>query len=176
MRLRKPFAVVIAAAPVIAAVIMVNARSASAVPALPAGFVLTDLPSGQAAYDLTDFAYLPDGGLLSTGKKGNVAYVSPTGEATSIATVPVMTNNDLGLISIALDKNYATNKKIYLISNHSYTPPGSTTALAISRLSSWTVTGTDHPTGLTGGQTIFEYTQIGYVHALWSLVVAPDGT
>jgi glucose/arabinose dehydrogenase len=176
MRLRRLSAAAIAAASMIAAAVIVNARPAAAVPALPAGFVLTDLSSGQAAFDLTDFVYLPDGGLLSTGKKGNVAYVSPTGQATSIATIPVMTNNDLGLISIALDKDYATNRKIYLLSNHSYTPPGGGTALAIDRLSSWTVTGTDHPTGLANGQTIFEYTQPSYIHALWGIVVGADGT
>src|SRR5690242_12621972 len=176
MHLRRLSAVAIAAASIIAATVAVTAGPAAAVPALPAGFVLTDLPSGQAVFDLTDFAYLPDGGLLSTGKKGNVAYVSPTGQVTSIATIPVMTNNDLGLISIALDKDYATNRRIYLLSNHSFTPPGGGTALAIDRLSSWTVTGTDQPTGLTDGRTIFEYTQIAYVHALWGLVVASDGT
>jgi uncharacterized protein with LGFP repeats/glucose/arabinose dehydrogenase len=176
MHLRRLSAVAIAAASIIAATVAVTAGPAAAVPALPAGFVLTDLPSGQAAFDLTDFVYLPDGGLLSTGKKGNVAYVSPTGQAASIATIPVMTNNDLGLISIALDRDYAANHRIYLLSNHSYTPPGGGTALAIDRLSSWTVTGTDHPTGLTDGRTIFEYTQPSYVHALWGIVVGADGT
>lgn len=42
---------------------------------LPAGFRLTESPSGQAPYDLTGFAYLPDGSALTTGKGGNVAWV-----------------------------------------------------------------------------------------------------
>ncbi|PWV71011.1 hypothetical protein DES30_11366, partial [Prauserella marina] len=44
------------------------AREAAAAPSLPSGFVLTEQPSGQEPWNLTDFAYLPDGnGLLSTG-------------------------------------------------------------------------------------------------------------
>ncbi|PWV81772.1 hypothetical protein DES30_1021, partial [Prauserella marina] len=45
-----------------------TAREVSAAPSLPPGFVLTEQPSGQEPWNLTDFAYLPDGnGLLSTG-------------------------------------------------------------------------------------------------------------
>lgn len=47
--------------------------AAEAAPALPPGFVLRDQPSGQQPFDLTDFTFLPDDSVLSTGKQGNVA-------------------------------------------------------------------------------------------------------
>ena len=51
-----------------------------------ADFVLRDQPSGQAAWDLTDFAYLPDGGVLTTGKSSERAGVAPDNRTRSLAT------------------------------------------------------------------------------------------
>src|SRR5256885_16399438 len=83
--------------------VLLAGPAAAATPTLPAGFSLIDTASGQDTNDLTDFAYLPnDGGILTTGKHGRVTWVSPTGTASTIATVPVVTPEDLGLVSIAL--------------------------------------------------------------------------
>src|SRR4051794_9214569 len=71
-----------------------NPAPASAAPALPPGFVFHDSPSGQGPYDLTDFDYLPDGSVLSTGKTGLVSWVSTAGQARTIATIPVTTVQD----------------------------------------------------------------------------------
>jgi glucose/arabinose dehydrogenase len=170
MQLRRLIAAALVTTSVATAVVIVRPNIASAAPALPPGFVLTDLPSGQAAFDLTDFAYLPDGSMFTTGKKGNVAWVSPTGEATSIGHIPVSSAQDIGLVSVTPDRDYATNHRIYLANNR--VVDGNT----LLRITSWTVTGDDHPTGLTNEQTILEYQAFSNMHGITGLVAAGDGT
>ncbi|MFL6077549.1 MAG: PQQ-dependent sugar dehydrogenase [Mycobacteriales bacterium] len=151
--------------------VLLAGHAAAATPTLPAGFSLTDTASGQDAYDLTDFAYLPnDGGILTTGKHGRVTWMSPSGAASTIATVQVTSDGDLGLVGLALDKDYATNHYVYTTTAR---PVGGGTSLRLSR---WTVTGTDHPTGLTAEQTLLEYPAVTNVHGLWDVEVAGDGT
>lgn len=143
--------------------------TASAAPTLPAGFVVRDLPSGQAD-TLTDFDFAPDGSYFTTGKNGRVAWVSAAGVPRTLATLSVVTQQDLGLSGIAVASDYATSRRIY-----------TARALAVNgvwmtRLSSWTVTGSPEPTGLTGERVIFELRQNSDVHALTDIVAAPDGT
>lgn len=137
---------------------------------LPAGFVLRDAPSGQAAYDLTNFEYLPDGSVISTGKGGKVAVVSPTGAVTTIATIPVTTEQDLGLTGLALAPDFATSRTVYL----SYAVGSG--AGRVTRLSAWRAAGTDAPTGLTGERVILSLPQDSNVHAGTHVVAASDGT
>lgn len=87
---------------------------AAAVPVLPPGFVFRDQPSGQAAFDLTDFTFLPDNSALSTGKQGKVAWVSTGGKVNTLATLPVDTAQDLGLVGVAAAPDYETSRQIYL--------------------------------------------------------------
>jgi hypothetical protein len=47
---------------------------------LPAGFRLVDYPTGQSAYNLTNFAWLDDGGLLTSGKNGTITFLPPGGQ------------------------------------------------------------------------------------------------
>lgn len=122
---------------------------AQGAPSLPAGFVLTNAPSGQAGGDLTDFAYLPDDSVISIGKGGKVAWVSTTGAVRTLATLPVTTVQDLGLVGLAIAPDYATSRAIYL----ARAKPGSTNAWPL-RLSRFTVTGSPEPTGLTGEQVL----------------------
>ena len=82
---------------------------ASAAPSLPAGFVVRDLPSGQAD-TLTDFDFAPDGSYFTTGKNGRVAWVSAAGAARTLATLPVVTQQDLGLTGMAVAPDYATSR------------------------------------------------------------------
>ncbi len=144
-------------------------RTASAAPTLPAGFVVRDMPSGQTD-TLTDFDFVPDGSYFTTGKNGRIAWVSATGTARTLATLPVVTQQDLGLSGIAVAHDYATSKRIYtarvLTVNGVWT----------TRLSSWTVTGTPEPTGLAAEQVIFELRQNSDVHALTGIIAAADGT
>ncbi|EMD22400.1 PQQ-dependent sugar dehydrogenase [Amycolatopsis azurea] len=143
---------------------------ASAAPVLPPGFVLRDQPSGQAPYDLTDFAYLPDGSMLTTGKQGNVAWVSATGQVRNITTLPVRGTSDLGLVGIAIAPDYATSRAVYTA--RAIDVPGGISL----RASRWTVSGTAEPTGLTDEKVLIEGPANTEVHAMTGLVAAPDGT
>lgn len=140
-------------------------------PSLPLGFVLTSSPSGQAAGDLTDFAYLPDGTVLTIGKGGKVAWVSPTGAVRTLATLPVTTVQDLGLVGLAVAPDYQTSRTIYL----ARALPGSTNNWPL-RLSRFTVTGSPEPTGLTGEQVLLQTTATADVHALTGIAAAADDT
>ncbi|MGP4015407.1 PQQ-dependent sugar dehydrogenase [Saccharopolyspora sp. 5N708] len=139
--------------------------------AVPSGFVLRDQPSGQAAFDLTDFAYLPDDTVLSTGKKGTVAWVSTDGRARTIATLPANPTQDFGLTGIAVAPDYETSRHIYLIRSL----PGGTGDYPL-RLARWTVTGAAEPTGLTDEQVLFEFRSTNAVHGMTGIVAADDGT
>ncbi|MDQ3887039.1 MAG: PQQ-dependent sugar dehydrogenase [Actinomycetota bacterium] len=149
----------------------VHAPQAQAVPQLPAGFVLTSTPSGQGEFELTDFGYLPDGSMITIGKSGGVTWVSTTGAVRTLATFPVTTVQDLGLVGVAVAPDYETSKTIYL----ARALPGTTNNWPL-RLSRHTVTGSAEPTGLTGEVTLLETPATSDVHAITGLVAAPDGT
>jgi glucose/arabinose dehydrogenase len=144
-------------------------QPAAAAPTLPAGFVFQDSPSGQAAYNLTDFDYLPDGTVLSTGKPGQVTWVSAAGQARVIKTISVVTDQDLGLVGLAVAPDYATSHTIYT----AYEAPGRE-----QRLSRWTVTvdANGNPNGLASEVIITRQAQTSDVHGITGIVAAPDGT
>ncbi|OXM50590.1 PQQ-dependent sugar dehydrogenase [Amycolatopsis alba] len=149
----------------------VGAPEATGVPTLPSGFVLRDQPSGQAAFDLTDFAYLPDGSVLSTGKSGKVAWVPVTGQARTLATLPVHAGGDLGLVGLAVAPDFATSRQIYLA--RSFDTSGGAFTMRVAR---WTVTGTDVPTGLANERVLVDLPGFYDVHGVTGLVAAADGT
>jgi len=97
-----------------------SATPASAAPQLPGGFTLVTEESGQAAYDLTDFAVLADGSRWTIGKSGRVAWVSPDGEPRQIAQLPVHAHNDVGLIGVWPAPSYETTGHLYFV----YAKPG----------------------------------------------------
>nr|WP_199430045.1 PQQ-dependent sugar dehydrogenase [Qaidamihabitans albus] len=151
--------------------VAVPAPPTSAAPTLPPGFVLRDQPSGQAPWALTDFAYLPgNGGLLSTGKEGTVAWVSPEGRSRTIAQLPAATEGDLGLVGLAVAPDYGTSRRIYLARS---VPVGGG---RVYRLERYAVTGSPEPTGLTLERVLFEEPGGAVVHGLTGIVAAPDGT
>ncbi|MFI5565132.1 PQQ-dependent sugar dehydrogenase [Amycolatopsis japonica] len=150
-------------------VTVVTAPVAAAAPVLPAGFVLTDTPTGQPAGDLTDVAYLPDGGVLTTGRHGSVRWTPKGGQPSEIASIPVYTGGSLGLTSIAVAPDYATSRTIY-------------TAQALSnsgdrafRVSRWQVQGTDAPTGLTHEKPMFQIPANSDNRGIQDLAVDPSG-
>jgi len=146
--------------------------AASAAPTLPPGFVLRDQPSGQAAYALTDFVYLPDGSVLTTGKSGKVAWVSTTGQVENIANLTdTRSTGDLGLVGIAIAPDFATSRKVYT-ARAVHAPGGGFTM----RASRWTASGTGRPTGLTGEKILVEGPGNTEVHGITGVVAAPDGT
>ena len=82
----------------------------------PPSFQLVDYPTGQAPYNLTDFAWLPDGGLLTSGKDGTITYVPPGGDPRVLTKVPsVRALGDHGLLGFALANDYATSGRIVCV-------------------------------------------------------------
>ncbi|MDI2030408.1 PQQ-dependent sugar dehydrogenase [Saccharopolyspora sp. TS4A08] len=168
---KKSCAVLSALALLVAGLLVAPAPVASAAPSLPPGFVVRDQPSGQAAYDLTDFTYLPDNSTLTTGKRGKVAWVSTSGKVNTLGQLPVDTVQDLGLVGVAAAPDYATSRHIYL----ARAVPDAADGFLL-RLARWTVTGGAEPTGLADEQVIFETKSFSDVHAITGIVAAPDGT
>jgi glucose/arabinose dehydrogenase len=76
-----------------------------------AGFSDTLVVGGLTAP--TAIAFLPDGRLLVTEKAGALKLVSG-GVTTTLATLPVCTAFELGLLGIALDPEFTANGWIYL--------------------------------------------------------------
>jgi len=147
----------------------VSAPQAAAAP--PPGFVLLDLPTGQNAFDLTDFAYLPDGSYLTTGKGGTLNWTSANGATTrTLSTLPVRNEGDLGLVGVAVARDYTASKGIYLVRS---VPNGSSFTL---RLAHWTVTGSPEPTGISGETTVLDIPGGTDVHGMTGVIPAEDGT
>ena len=153
--------------------------SAPVVPALPAGFELVDVPTGQAAYDLTEFAWLGDGGLLTAGKGGTITYVPPGGTPRVVGTVPdVRAVGDHGLVGFALANDYATTGHVYL--SYDKGDPAST---GHGMVEEWTLSPAAAPTSLTLTRTILDgsatsppLAEEGDLHSIDTVRVASDGT
>ncbi|WP_328447505.1 PQQ-dependent sugar dehydrogenase [Amycolatopsis sp. NBC_00438] len=145
---------------------------AAAAATLPQGFVLRDTDTGLGQYQLTDFAYLPDNSILATGKSGSVRWLPVSGTGKTIASLPVRTDEDLGLVGLAVAPDYATSHTIYL--SRSINVTGG----FVMRMSRFTVTvdTAGAPTGLTGEQTLFEVPGIFNVHGINGINAAADGT
>ena len=138
--------------------------------ALAPGFSVRDLPSGQTE-QLTDFAFTPDGSYFTTGKGGRVAWVSATGSARTLASLSVVTTQDLGLVGIEVAPDYETSRRVYT---------ARTLAVGsqwVYRLSAWTVNSAATPTSLTNEQTVLELpASNAAVHGLTTVLAAADGT
>ncbi len=174
VRSSRPVAVALAVLAALGSLVVsgtVHAPQAQAEPQLPAGFMLTSTPGGQGEFELTDFAYLPDGSVITIGKSGRVAWVSTTGAVRTLADLPVTTIQDLGLVGLAVAPDYETSKTIYL----ARALPGAAGNWPL-RLSRYTVTGSAEPTGLADEVTLVETTATADVHAITGLVAAPGGT
>jgi glucose/arabinose dehydrogenase len=162
----------------------VDAPPAAATPTLPSGFLLQDIQTGlrpRVGNDfgdlLTDFAFLPDGSLLSAGKNGKVAWADDQGHTRQVAQLTVTTANDLGLIGLAIASDYATSHTVYTARAIGLTGPG-TGAFGVLRFSSWTATvdAAGVPTGLTNEQTLLQTTADSEAHGMTGVVAANDGT
>jgi len=145
----------------VAGTVAVTPGRAAAAPALTAGFVVVDLPSGQDEL-LTDFAWLPDGGWLTTGKNGRVARVAPSGEARTVAELPVVTTGDLGMVAVEV----APDGTVY--TGRTLDVDGQWTM----RLSAWTLTASS----LVDERVVLELPAGSDVHALTGVVPDPDGS
>ncbi|MFG3602259.1 ThuA domain-containing protein [Micromonospora chersina] len=66
------------------------------------------------------FDVLPDGRVLQTDRRGGVRLHNPeTNRTTVLAQIPVYTNSEDGMYGPAVDRDFATNKWVYLY----YAPP-----------------------------------------------------
>lgn len=67
-----------------------------------------------------DLAFLPDGNIIATERKGNILLINTTaGNKILLTTIPdVVQNNESGLHGIALHPNFATNHYIYVYYTH----------------------------------------------------------
>src|SRR5438128_682614 len=68
----------------------------------------------------TALAFLPDGRLLITQKSGELLLLD-SGSTSTLVTIPVCTDSEMGLLGIALDPAFGSNGFIYLYRTH----PGS---------------------------------------------------
>ncbi|MFC3451777.1 PQQ-dependent sugar dehydrogenase [Amycolatopsis speibonae] len=150
--------------------IAVTAPVAEAAPVLPSGFVVTDTPTGQQSGELTDAAYLPDGGVLTTGRKGSIRWTPNGGEPSEIASIPVYSGGSLGLTSIAVAPDYATSRTIY-------TARALTTGNGdrVFRVSKWQTQGTEAPTALIGESVVLEFPANSDSRGIQDLAVDPTG-
>ncbi|WP_019807225.1 PQQ-dependent sugar dehydrogenase, partial [Saccharomonospora halophila] len=149
-----------------------RSASGSAAPELPSGFTLRSLPAGQAPGKLTDFAHLPDGGVLTSGKEGTVAWVSADGaRSRTLRDLPVVGVQDMGLLGLAAAVDYGTTRHVYLARS---VPTGDGSFdLTLAR---WRVTGADEPTGLTDETELLRIPGDAVVHGITGIVPDPDGT
>jgi glucose/arabinose dehydrogenase/putative cell wall-binding protein len=150
-----------------------SATTAAAEAALPAGFSFDVIETGAPGWQLTDFAVLSDGGLLTAEKRGRISHVSPVGIATEILVLAnIQQNGERGLIGIEPAPDYADSGHVYGV----YTHGGVDTA--VGRLSRWTVTGHPlAPTGMVDEQVILDgIPAANAVHTVGTVLAAPDGS
>ena len=107
------------------------ARPAEASATLPDGFRLESIATGQPAYNLSSFAFVP-GGMLTLGRSGLITMVPPGGAPRAIGTVPgVMVRGDLGALGLAMAPDFVNTGFVYLAYNL-VTPDGE-----FARISRW---------------------------------------
>jgi glucose/arabinose dehydrogenase/PKD repeat protein len=158
---------------------LVRAASSDAAPTLPAGFDVVSYPTGQAAYNLTNFVWLADGGLLTSGKDGTITYVPPGGAPTVITQVPgVRAIGDHGLLGFAPANDYASTGVVYV----SY-DKGDPATTGFGMVEQWVASPPEAPTSFTYQRTIIDGStmspqllEVGLTHSIDSVVVAPDDT
>ncbi len=157
---------------------MVGAPPAAAV-TLPSGFQLVNYPTGQAAYNLTNFAWLEDGGLLTSGKDGTITFVPAGGTPRVLTKVPsVRSLSDHGLLGFAPANDYATTGRVYVTYDK-----GDPAGTGFGMVEEWKALPPSSPTSFTrsrtiidGSQTSPQLAQLGPLHGIDTVVVAPDNT
>jgi glucose/arabinose dehydrogenase len=78
----------------------------------PAGFTDTAVVTGLGAP--TAIAFLPDGRLLTTEQGGRLGILNGGTTTDTLATIPVCSDSEMGLLGIAVDPGFATNGFVYL--------------------------------------------------------------
>jgi glucose/arabinose dehydrogenase len=146
---------------------------------LPPGFQLVDYDTGQAPYNLTNFAWLDDGGLLTSGKDGTVTFVPAGGAPRVIGKVPsVRAVADHGMLGFAPANDYATTGRVF-ISYDKGDPEGT----GFGMVEEWKAFPPQGPTTFSHSRTIIDGSlttpqleQTGPTHGIDTVLVAPDDT
>ena len=152
-------------------------------PVLPRGFELVSYPTGQADYNLTDFAWLPDGGLLTSGKDGTVTFAPPGGTPRVIGQVPnVRVAGDHGMLGFAPANDYATSGRVFVTFDQGEAP-GVGQGRGVGMVEEWRASPAEDPQTFTRTRTLVDgatmspaLDQVTRNHGLDSVVVAPDDT
>ena len=130
----------------------VSDRAEAAAPTLPPGFTLVDTPTGQAAFMLTEYSWLSDGGLLTSGKDGTVTYVPPGGTPRVIGHVPgVRANGDHGMLGFAPANDYATTGRVYITYDQ-----GDPNGTGVGMVEEWNASPAASPTTFTRTRTLID--------------------
>ncbi len=154
-------------------------RADAAGATLPSGFTLVDTPTGQAALNLTDYSWLPDGSLLTSGKDGTVTFVPAGGAPRIIGKVPgVRAKGDHGVLGFAPANDYSTTGHVYLTYDK-----GDPAGAGVGMVEQWTVSPASNPTTMTKLSTVLDgstmsptFAQTSLNHGVDQLTVAADGT
>jgi len=172
-RARKSF-IAISAAPfaLVPLATLGPAQEAAGAQVLPRGFALRVIATGQGTNNLTDFGYLPGGGVLTIGKNGRVTWVPKGHSPRTIRTFAPETRGELGLVGLGIAPDYHKTHHIYLIRSirSASAPPYR------MRLSRFTVRGASAPTGLVHEKVLFEVGAIEHTHGMTTVLPAHDGT
>ncbi|HVF73489.1 MAG TPA: PQQ-dependent sugar dehydrogenase [Acidimicrobiales bacterium] len=146
-------------------------EKAVAAPLLPPGFTTAPIATGQGEFNLTDFTFLPGGGMLTAGKNGRVTYVAPNGAINVVGQVAVDNVGDLGLLGIGIGVDFPHTG--YLYATYEYQRMGKT----FSRLSQFTVDNPATPTALASESVILDGIEhFEVVHGMGRVIVDSDGT
>jgi Ca2+-binding RTX toxin-like protein len=128
----------IALAALLALLALGTGSSAQAALSLPSGFEERTIASG---FDLpTGVAWAPDGRMFVVEKKGKVKVVNPGGSVQTLLDLTGRVNSytDRGLLGVAVDAEFATNRFVYIV--YYYDPdPANVTGPKVGRLSRLTV-------------------------------------
>jgi glucose/arabinose dehydrogenase len=98
---------------------------------LPAGFQDSVFASGLNQVVASTF--LPDGRMLVTEKQGRLRLVSSTGtvQAAPVISIPVDGSGERGLLGVAVDPAFTTNRLVYVF----HTVPGTASTAPFNRVS-----------------------------------------
>ena len=69
-----------------------------------------------------DMAFLPDGTMIVTERKGTVVHIAKDGTRTVTDISPVVEDSESGLLGVALHPNFAQNKYLYIYYKHTNGP------------------------------------------------------
>jgi glucose/arabinose dehydrogenase len=140
------------------------------VPAVMPGFAETTLATGLL--QPTAMAVAPDGRIFVTEKGGNLRVVQPNGTvlSTPFLTVGVNTFSERGLIGVAFDPNFATNRFVYVYYTTNETVP-------VNRVSRFTADATNPNVAAAGSELILldDIPSTNGNHNGGALVFRPDG-